>query len=402
MMAAKLLAAGVSIIASPLVALLALVSLATANAATTPAPGQAQFDPSDDAVSDIPPLLLDLYIRHAARCAGLPWQIVAAIGKVESDHGRFGGATLGPDGTITPPIIGIALDGTNGTARTPDTDDGRYDADTVWDRAVGPFQFIPTSWAIFGQDGNRDGDRDPNNVHDAVPAAVAHLCPHGRLHDIEAAIFAYNRSSDYVDLVLEWAARYTGPLAAIGPVVAGYAYPAPPAYATEAIAIAPHHTYPAADFALPVGTPLFAMVDGTITVAIGNAGIYPASGGRCGNTVIIAGTDQATYTYCHLTTVAVTADDNVTAGQTIGLSGGQPGTPGAGNTTGPHLHLAITAYGRAVCPQPLLLAIIRGTPIPPTAAPTTGCYYPGPSTNWPAWLDAATRPEPPTRERTTP
>ena len=147
---------------------------------------------------------------------------------------------------------------------------------------------------------------------------------------------------------------------------------------------------------MPVGTPLFAMVDGTITTAIGNAGIYPASGGRCGNTVIIAGTDGATYTYCHLSTVAVTAGDDRHR-----RTGHRPQRrptrhPGAGNTTGPHLHLGIRAYGRAVCPQPLLLAILRGTPIPPTAAPTSGCYHPGPSTDWPTWLDHALAPERPT------
>lgn len=55
----------------------------------------------------------------------------------------------------------------------------------------------------------------------------------------------------------------------------------------------------------------------------------------------------------------------------------------------PHLHLGIRAYGNAVCPQPLLLAILRGNPIPPPAAPTTGCYYPGRSTDWVAWLATA-------------
>lgn len=388
-MIGKLTSAGLVVLASPLAALFGLVALAAGTASASAAEGHALFDPSDDAVADIPPLLLRLYAAQSAECPGLPWQVVAGIGKVESNHGRHGGATLLPDGTISPAIIGIPLDGANGTARIPDTDGGRYDDDTVWDRAVGPFQFIPSSWAIFGQDGNRDGTRDPNNVHDAVPAAVAHLCPHGRVDAIEAAIFAYNRSSEYVELVLEWAARYTGPLASIGPVVAGYAYPAPVAYASQAVAVRSHHDYPAHDIAMPVGTPVFSMVDGRVTTAIGNAGIYPASGGRCGNTIIIAGTDGATYIYCHLSTVAVAVGDDVSAGQAIGVSGGQPGTPGAGNTTGPHLHLGIRAYGQAVCPQPLLLAILRGTPIPPTAAPTSGCYHPGPATDWPTWLDNA-------------
>ena len=158
----------------------------------------------------------------------------------------------------------------------------------------------------------------------------------------------------------------------IGPVVAGYAFPAPAAYATEAIAIRSHHDYPARDIGMPVGTPLFAMVDGRVATAIGKAGIYPASGG-CGNTIIIAGIDGATYTYCHRSAVAVAVGADVTAGQALGLSGGEPGTPGAGNTTGPHLHLGIRAYGQAVCPQSLLLAILRRSPIPPTAAPTSGC-----------------------------
>ncbi len=388
-MMAKLAGVGVITLAAPLVALFGLAALAAGTVNASATQGQALFDPSEDAVADIPPLMLELYVARAAMCPGLPWQVVAGIGKVESDHGRFGGATVQPDGTISPPIIGIPLNGTNGTARIPDTDGGRYDGDTVWDRAVGPFQFIPSSWAIFRQDGNGDGLRDPNNIHDAVPAAVAHLCPHGRIDDIEEAIFDYNRSRSYVDLVLEWAARYTGPLTSIGPVVAGYAYPAPAAYATETIASRSHHDYPAHDIGMPVGTPLFSMVDGRVTSAIGAAGIYPESGGRCGNTVIVAGSDGATYTYCHLSIVTVSAGDDVVAGQAIGLSGGEPGTPGAGNTTGPHLHLGVRAYGQPVCPQPLLLAILRGTPIPPTAAPTSGCYHPGPSTNWPIWLDQA-------------
>ena len=164
-------AAATLLLATPLASLFCLAVIAAAALSSSPTAGQAFFDPSDDAIADIPPLLLRLYATHSMACPGLPWQVVAGIGKVESDHGRFAGATLQPDGTIRPAIIGIPLNGTNGTARISDTDDGRLDDDTVWDRAVGPFQFIPSSWAIFGQDGNADGIRDPNNVHDAVPAA---------------------------------------------------------------------------------------------------------------------------------------------------------------------------------------------------------------------------------------
>ena len=254
--------------------------VAGAGSGSAAAAGQAAFNPSDEAIADIPAPLITLYIEAAARCPGLPWQVLAGIGKVESNHGRYGGATVRADGQVEPPIIGIPLDGTNGTARIPDTDNGAYDGDTVWDRAVGPMQFIPSSWRIFGVDGNGDGVRDPHNIIDAVHAAVRHLCPAGTVTDIEAALFSYNRSSTYVATVLDWAARYAGPLAAIGDVTEGYAYPLPAAYATEAIATRSHHDYPAFDAGTPVGTPVFAMVGGTITTAIGNAGIYQPGGRR--------------------------------------------------------------------------------------------------------------------------
>jgi len=393
----RVVASGVVLLVAPLAALFGLVALVAGSASATAGPGQALFSPSEDAVADIPALLLSVYTAQATACPGLPWQVVAAIGKVESDHGRFDGSSVGPDGVVSPPIIGIALNGTNGTAAIRDTDNGVYDRDSIWDRAVGPFQFIPSSWAIYRQDGNRDGVRDPHNIHDAIPAVVAHLCPYGSVTDLEAAIFSYNRSSEYVALVLEWATRYTGPISSLGAVVAGYAYPTPLEYATVASATRAHNGYPAIDLRLPVGTSVFAMVDGTITSAISNAGVYePGGPGRCGNTVIVSGVDAVRYTYCHLSTVTVAVGDNVTAGQAIARSGGQPGTPGAGNTTGPHLHLGIAAYGQSVCPQPVLLAILRGTPIPPTAAPTSGCVRPGTATNWSAWLDQATASATPT------
>jgi len=269
-----------------------------AASASGAAAGQATFNPSEAAIDDIPPLLLELYIDTATLCPGLPWQIVAGIGKVESNHGRHGGASLRLDGRVLPPIIGIRLDGTNDTATIADTDDGRLDGDPVWDRAVGPFQFIPSSWAIFGVDGNGDGIKDPHNVFDAIPAAVAHLCPTGAVSDVEAAIFSYNHSHSYVTAVLEWAATYTGPLAASGGVVAGYALPLPAHLLTEAIASRSHHDYPAIDVAVPPGTPIHAMVTGTVATAIGDRGIYePGVSGRCGNTIILSGIDGTTFTY---------------------------------------------------------------------------------------------------------
>ena len=362
--------------------LIALVVVAAGGAGSAAA-ATTVSNPSEEAIGDIPPLLLALFIDEAQQCPGLPWQVMAGISKVESDHGRFGGSVIGRDGTVRPPIIGIALDGTNGTARIPDTDDGVWDRDTIWDRAVGPFQFIPSSWRIFGGDGNADGRIDPNNVHDAVGAMRRHLCPDGRIVDIEAAVFSYNRSRAYVEKVLEWAQRYTGPLTSAA--VAGYALPISRTVVGDAALVRSHHDYPAWDVGVPVGTPLFAMVAGTVSVR--RSGVYPDDPNRCGHTVTLSGVDGASYTYCHLSAFAVESGQVVAAGSLLGLSGGTPGAVGAGNTTGPHLHLGIRVAGTLVCPQPLLLAIARGTPIHPTIAPTAGCVSGLPATDWLRWLD---------------
>ncbi len=124
--------------------------------------------------------------------------MLAGVGKVESNHARFGGAEIGADGRIQPPIIGIALNGRTGTAAIADADNGTLDGDRTCDRAAGQSQFILTSWRIYGRDGKGDGARDPQNIFDSIPATVAHLCPHVSVDDIQAAIFAYNRSTEYV------------------------------------------------------------------------------------------------------------------------------------------------------------------------------------------------------------
>jgi hypothetical protein len=149
--------------------------------------------------------------RSDASCR-LDWPLLAGIGKVESGH-AYGGEVNRRGDTLVP-ILGPVLDGGAGVAAIPDTDDGRWDTDETWDRAVGPMQFIPSSWSLHGQDGNHDGNRDPNNVNDASLASADYLCAGGR--DVSerkqrrAAVFSYNHSWDYVDLVLAWADAYAG------------------------------------------------------------------------------------------------------------------------------------------------------------------------------------------------
>jgi hypothetical protein len=157
----------------------------------------------------------------------LSWSLLAAIGRVESNHGRFGGAVVGADGTARPPIYGPALDGANGTAAIGDTDRGRLDGLTTGDRAVGPMQFIPGTWARFGTDGNGDGVADPQNVDDASITAARYLCyGHGDL-TVEGnrwrAVLSYNQSTSYAAQVLALADSYAAgtvvPLPAVPPGV---------------------------------------------------------------------------------------------------------------------------------------------------------------------------------------
>ncbi|MFI2199418.1 lytic murein transglycosylase [Streptomyces sp. NPDC020192] len=168
-----------------------------------------------EAEAGIPATVLDAYkkaeaeLRSAKPGCNLPWQLLAAIGKVES--GQADGGRVGADGTTLTPILGPVLDG-NGFALIKDTDHGEYDGSAEYDRAVGPMQFIPSTWAWAGRDGNGDGKKDPNNVYDAALAAGHYLCRNGwdlsREGDLHSAILSYNNSQDYLNTVLSWLEYY--------------------------------------------------------------------------------------------------------------------------------------------------------------------------------------------------
>jgi membrane-bound lytic murein transglycosylase B len=171
-------------------------------------------------VADIPAAALAAYRRAAGQASvsnpgcHLPWNLLAGIGRVESDHGLNGGSRPDVHGVIHPAILGPVLDGANDTAAIPDTDQGRYDGDTRWDRAVGPMQFIPSTWATSGRDGDGDGVADPENLFDAALAAGDYLCRSGgdmrTLAAARQAVLSYNHSSDYVLIVLGYSSAYAG------------------------------------------------------------------------------------------------------------------------------------------------------------------------------------------------
>jgi len=142
----------------------------------------------------------------------LSWTTLAGIAHIESNHSRFGGRSLQPDGRPSSPIIGITLDGSPGVQAITDTDGGVLDGDPVWDRAVGPFQFIPSTWMHWKADGNGDGVADPQNIDDAALAAGHYLCAGGKDLATGAgwwqAILSYNNSVAYVQSVFTAADGY--------------------------------------------------------------------------------------------------------------------------------------------------------------------------------------------------
>jgi hypothetical protein len=141
-----------------------------------------QAPPSPAARADIPTGYLTLYRQAAGRCPGLSWAVLAAIGKVESDHGR---------------------------SRLPGVRSG-------WNAAgaAGPMQFgigvgrAGNAWARYGHDFDRDGQRSVYDPGDAIPGAARYLCAAGAPRRLDRALYAYNHSWAYVTKVKAIAARY--------------------------------------------------------------------------------------------------------------------------------------------------------------------------------------------------
>jgi hypothetical protein len=143
----------------------------------------------------------------------LRWTILAGVGAVETANGAHHeqAVVTAASGVVLPPILGPVLDGTAGHARILDSDGGALDGDAVHDRAVGPMQFLPSTWQRNGRDANDDGVADPHSIDDAAFAAAAYLCRAGDLADDEAlgrALFSYNHSDSYVATVRAQIAQF--------------------------------------------------------------------------------------------------------------------------------------------------------------------------------------------------
>ena len=177
------------------------------------------FQISSTGSNDVPSAALAAY-KHAAVVMAkdqpgcqIPWTLLAAIGRVESNHGRFGGAQLGSDGVSRPAILGPQLNGAGAFAAISDSDNGTMDGDKAWDRAVGQMQFLPSTWRGVARDGDGNGTKDPNDIDDAALGSAVYLCGAGgslaNPTGMARAAFRYNHSDYYVKLVLSFQNGYT-------------------------------------------------------------------------------------------------------------------------------------------------------------------------------------------------
>ncbi|MDO8612263.1 MAG: bifunctional lytic transglycosylase/C40 family peptidase [Dehalococcoidia bacterium] len=126
-------------------------------------PEAARTTAASAAIAEIPPDQLEV-MRQVSLQTGIPWQILAAIAKVESDFGR--------------------------------------NIETSSAGAIGYGQFLPETWAAYGEGG------DLYDYHDVIPAMGRYLLASDAPADMPRALYAYNHSWSYVDKVLAYAAAY--------------------------------------------------------------------------------------------------------------------------------------------------------------------------------------------------
>ncbi|MFG2824646.1 lytic transglycosylase domain-containing protein [Kitasatospora sp. NPDC048365] len=325
------------------------------SAPTVPAGGGAR----------LPSTVFDAYRRAESSLAvsspgcHLPWQLLAGIGQVESGHAD--GGRVDAAGTTWTPILGPVLDG-NGFAAIRDTDGGRYDGSAAWDRAVGPMQFIPSTWAVWGADGNGDGVSNPNNVWDASLAAGRYLCAGGRdLADpaqLDRAVLGYNHSTEYLRTVRAWMVHFRA-----GASVVADALPRP---ATASPTPSPSPTAPA-----PTPTPSPGPTTGTGTGTSTGTGSTPVPSSTARPSASTSASPSPSPTQSPTPTPSPSPSGSPTACPSPVPSPSASPSAGPSTTASPSAAPTATA-SPTTASTPAPLAAVPGCPTPsPTPSPST-------------------------------
>lgn len=282
------------------------VGILTGNWAALAAPKLPEAPPS---VADIPVGYLTLY-REAASRFGLDWLVLAAVGRVETNHGR-----------------------------------NRNGCDPNYAGARGPMQFLEPTF-VHAARLAAISDPDICDPVDAIPAAAAYLKSNGAPDDWQRALHRYNPADWYPPLVMGWAERYGYGARVVWPVEGGRisqgfgptSFALEPAGCFEGKCYA--HFHDGIDIAAALGTPVQAIAAGRVTIA-----------GRMGDGAVVVEIEHGPGVlsrYGHLEAdVAVRVGESVSAGDVVGSIGL------TGNTTGAHLHFEIYASGEPV--DPLLI-----------------------------------------------
>jgi peptidase M23-like protein/transglycosylase-like protein with SLT domain len=279
------------------------VVLFAALGGTAPALGEALCGTSSEAQRAIPNRYVKLY-QDAGEQFGLDWALLAAIGQIESGHGR----NVGPSSA----------------------------------GALGPMQFLPATWSRYGIDGNGDGVKDVLDPEDAIPGAAQYLRASGAPANWRGALFAYNHADWYVNDVLAQGERYRGRCITSDENWEGgdgrLAWPIR-GTVTSPFGLRWGRPHEGIDIAAPGGTPIHASGDGVVVLRAPVAGY--------GNYICLRHDEHVFSCYAHLSAYRASRGDRILRGDVIGLVGC------TGRCFGDHLHFEVRlggAGGKAVDP----------------------------------------------------
>jgi murein DD-endopeptidase MepM/ murein hydrolase activator NlpD len=311
------------------------------------------YQPQAAAEAGVPARAAQAYQRSGDMCMGLDWTLLAAVGAVETRHGQLASSSIDPDsGEVTPWIFGPPLDGTNATVAIPvEQWIGWWGLTGPWLQAVGPMQFLPSTFEAHAVDVDQNGVANPHDIDDAVGTAARFICAaSGGFVDGAGEVGRIYNPGDpsYADRLAEEQQRIGDAARSSSDIAAGTSATACPVAGSVTFSDAfgaPRsggRTHEGVDMFAAAGTPVVAPANGTVEHYDNELG---------GLSYRLYADDGTFYYGTHLAAYENVGAGNVVAGTIIGYVG----NTGNAATTPPHLHWEIHPDGRgspAVNPTP--------------------------------------------------